>query len=239
VRGGAPLIWYKRVLKSVFKKMRLLQKENCVRLRNAISTLLAIPFLTVLLVSRAVPQTTKGPAPVKANQTAAASAVKPRPPAKPGQAASTPSQKTSPASAKKKGEIPAPAPITLTGEVMTGGIEGFFIRAQGSGEYYYLDLGKQGNTQTSKTKLPSGETQTATLMTSQGVDSYMTLYYPNEIVSVRGTLKGTVTIEDKDVGPVVLMGLQMSGGAEEFRPVVSEEGRRFKRIKVQSIDKVK
>jgi hypothetical protein len=61
------------------------------------------------------------------------------------------------------------------------------------------------------------------------------LTLPND----RGRLKGTVTIEDKDVGLVVLMGVQMNGGAPEFRSIVAEEGRRFKRIIVESIDKVK
>jgi hypothetical protein len=207
------------------------------------TTLLSLAILSALSTFTATSQTTSAQSTNKGaqpNQTSNRAGSRPQSPTAPKKATTTDGKKETPVAAKKKVQTSPPTPISLTGEVMTGGIDGMFVRAQNSGEFYYLDLGKQGETIESKTKLPSGETQRSSLtIAAGGIDSYMTLYYPNDKVTVQGLLRGTVSIDDLDVGPVVLQGVQMAGGAEEFRAVLIEENRRFKRIMVQSIDKVR
>jgi hypothetical protein len=136
-------------------------------------------------------------------------------------------------------QVAALEPVKIKGKVMTCGIVGIFVR-DGNGEYYWVDLGPQGRTTTRVIAFGNGVRQVDTHTVPIEAGGYMRTYWPNETLEITGVVRGTVSAVDLDVYPVVMEAAQQEGGVDKSCiPVLTTEGRRFKRLRVQSITEVK
>ena len=129
----------------------------------------------------------------------------------------------------------AAADVTVSGTLISGGTSAVVMRASETGIYYFLDISGSVWRSVSRTKLPSGGTQTATMEVAPA-GGYMTVYRPESNVSVTGTLKGSVPINDS-LAEVLLRNVRFDGGTDELVTVLKNE-KRIKLIVVKSITKL-